>query len=171
MKKEELRTKNWAFQDAEIYIVDFCLRLFFWGFNCYCSVAKSCPTFCDPRGRQHAMLPYALPSPTVCSISCSLSWWCHPTISSSVALFSCPQYFPASGSFLVSQLFLADGQSIGASSSVLPKNIQGWFPLVLTDLISLLSKELWRVFSSTTKLKHQFFSAQPSVWSNSQIHS
>ena len=93
--------------------------------------------------------------------SCPLSCWCHPTISSSVAPFSsCPQSFPASGSFSVSRLVTSGGQSIGASvsASVLLMNIQGWFPLELTSLISLLSKGLSRVFSSTTVQKHQFWS-------------
>ena len=100
-----------------------------------------------------------------------LSWWCHPTISSSVTSFySYPQSFPASGSFLISQLFASGGQSIVASAiaSVLPINIQGWFPLGLTCLIALLSKGLSRVFSSTTIQKHQFFGTQSSLWSNSQ---
>ena len=94
------------------------------------------------------------------------------TISSSGALFSsCPQSFPASGSFLMSQLFASDGQTIKASASatVLTMNIQGWFPLGLTGLISLLSKGLSRVFSSTIVWKHQFFSSQPSLWSSSHI--
>ena len=89
----------------------------------------------------------------ICSNSCPLIWWCHPTISSSVTLFSsCPQYFPASGSFPLNQLFTSGGQSIeaSASASVLPMNIQGWFPLGLTDLISLLSKGLSRIFSNTS---------------------
>ena len=108
-----------------------------------------------------------------CSNSCPLSRWCHPTISSTVTpCSSCPQSFPASGSFAMSQLFVSGGQSIGASvsASVLPVNIQGWFPLGLTGLISLLSKGLSRVFSSTTIWKHQSFSAQFSLWSNSYIH-
>ena len=103
-------------------------------------------------------------SPWVCSNSCPLSWWCHPTISSSVATFySCPQSFPASGSFPMSWLFTWGGQKIGASASalVLPMDILGWFPLELTSLISLLSKRLSRVFSSTTIQKHQFFGTQP----------
>ena len=83
---------------------------------------------------------------------------------------TCLQSFPASGSFPVSQLFASGGQSIGASASVLPMNIQDWFPLGLTGLISLLSKGLSSVFSSTTIWKRQFFSAQPSLWSNSHIH-
>ena len=88
------------------------------------------------------------------------------------SLFSCPQSFPASGSFPVSRLFVLSGQTIGvsASTSVLPVAIQGWFPLGLTGLIFFLSKELSRVFSSTTVQKQQFFSAQPSLWSNSHIH-
>ena len=81
------------------------------------------------------------PTPGACSNSCWLSWWCHPAISSSVTPFSsCPQFFPASGSFPISQLFTLDGQSTGVSASVLPVNIQGWFPLRLTCLISFLSK-------------------------------
>ena len=106
-----------------------------------------------PHGLQHARLPCPSPSPRVCSNSCPLSLWCHPVISSSVTpFFSCPQSFPVSGSFPLSQLFTSDGQSMGASASAsaLPRNIQGWFPLGLTGLISLLSKWLLRVFSSTT---------------------
>ena len=118
--------------------------------------------------------PCSLPTPGVHPNPCPPSWWCHPTISSSVVPFSsCPQSCPASGSFPVSRLFTSGGQSIGASTSasVLPMNIRDWFPWGLTDLISLLSKELsMRVFSSTTVQKHQFFSAQPSLWSNSHIH-
>ena len=108
----------------------------------------------------------------VCSNSCPLSQWCHLTISFSAALFSfCLQSFPASGSFPMSQLFTSDGQSIVASASatVLPRNIQGWFSLGLTSLISLLSKEPSKVFSSTAVQKHQFFSAQLFLWSNSHI--
>ena len=109
-------------------------------------------------------------SPWVCSNSCPLSQWCYPTILFSVTLLSsCHQSFPASGSFPISWLFTSGGQSIGASASVLPMNIQGWFPLGLTGLISVLSKGLSRVFSSTTIWKHQLFSAQPSLWSNSHI--
>ena len=93
------------------------------------------------------------------------------SISSSVIPFSfCLQSFPTSGSFLMSQFFASGGRSLGASASILPTNIQGWFPLRLTGLISLLSKGLSRVFSNTTGQKHQFFSAQPSLWSNSHIH-
>ena len=121
---------------------------------------------------QHARLPCPSLSPRACSNSCPLSQWCHPAISSSVIPFSsCPQSFPASGSFPVSQIFASGGESIGASASVLTVNSQGWFPLGLTGLISLLSlKGLSRVFSSTTVRKHQFFGTQLSLWSNSHIH-
>ena len=101
------------------------------------------------------------------------SWWCHPTISSSVVPFSSHLWsFPASGSFLISQLFTSGGQRIGVSvsASVLPMNIQDWFPLGWTGWISLQSKGLSRVFSDTTVQKHQFFSAQLYLWSNSHIH-
>ena len=111
-----------------------------------------------PHGLQHPRLPCLLLSPTVCSNLCPLSQWCHSTISSSAAPFSsCPQSFPASGSFQVSWLFTSGGQSIGAlaSTSVLPTTIQGWFPLGLTGFISLLSKWLSSVFSSTIVQKHQ----------------
>ena len=103
--------------------------------------------------------------------SCSLNRWCHPTISSSVILFSSRlQSFSASGSFQ-SQFFASCGQSIGASASasILSMTIQGWFPLRLTGLISLLSKGLSRVFSSTTVQKHQFFRALPSLQTSSHI--
>ena len=126
-----------------------------------------------PYGLQHARPPCPSPTPGVYSESCPLSRWCHPTISSSVVPFSsCPQSFPASGSFPMSQLFTSGGQSIGvsASESVLPMNIQGWFPLGLTGLISLQSKALWRLFSNTTVQMLQFFSTQLSLWSNSHNH-
>ena len=124
------------------------------------------------HGLQHARLPCPSPTPGIYWNSCSLSQWCHPTISSSVVPFSsCLQSFPALGSFTVNQLFISGGQSIGASASasVLLMNIQDWFPLGLTGLISLLYKGFSRVFSSTTIWKHKFFSAQPSLWSNSHI--
>ena len=124
----------------------------------------------QPRGLQHARLPGPSPSPGACSNSSSLNQWCKPTILSSVVPFSsCLPSFPASGSFLMSQLFASGGESIGAlaSASVLPMTIQGWFPLGLTGLISLQSKELSRVFSNTTVQKHQFFRTQPPLWSNS----
>ena len=121
----------------------------------------------QPHGLQHTRLPCPSPSPQVCPSSCPLNWWCHPTISPSVALFFCLQSFPASWSFPMSQLFTSGGQHVGALASVLPKIIQGWFPLKLTDLTSLLSKGLSKVFSNTTVQKHQFFSSQPSLWSSS----
>ena len=124
-----------------------------------------------PYGLQHTRLRCPSVSPGACSNSCLLSRWCHPTISPSVTSFSSrPQYFPSSRSFPMSWLFTSGGQSTAASASVLPMNIQGWFPLGLTGLISLLSKGLSRVFSSTTTKKYQFFSFQPSLWSSSHIH-
>ena len=125
-----------------------------------------------PHGLQHTRLPCPSPTPGACSNSCPLSHWCHPTISSSVISSSCLQSFPTSGSFLVGQFFSSGGQSIGvsASASVLPMNIQDWFPLGLTGCISLQSKGLSRVFSNTTVQKHQFFGTQLSLQSNSHIH-
>ena len=120
----------------------------------------------QPQGLQHARPPYPSPTPRVYSNSCPLSRWCHPTISSSVVPFSSRlQSFPASGFFPVSQFFTSGGQSIGVSvsASVLPMNVQDWFPLGLTCLISLQSKGLSRVFSNTTVQKHQFFGAQLSL--------
>ena len=125
-----------------------------------------------PHGLQHARLPCPSPTPGACSNSCPLSWWCDPTISSTVIPFSsCLRYFLAQGSFPMFKLFLIGDQSIGDSNSAsfLPMNIQDWFPLGLTGWISLQAKGLSRVFSNTTAQKHQFFSAQPSLWSNSHI--
>ena len=133
---------------------------------------RSCLTLW-PHGLQHDRLPSSSPSPGACSNSCPSSRWSHPTLSSSVVPFSsCLQSCPTSGSFPMSQLFTSGGQSIGASASasILPMNIQGWFPLGLTVLISLPSKGLSRVFSNTTVQKHQLFNAQPSLQSNSHIH-
>ena len=106
----------------------------------------------QPHGLQHTRLPCPPPTPGAYSNSCLSSWWCHPTISSSVCFSSCLQSFPASGSCPVSQFFTSDSQSVGvsASTSVLPMNIQDWFPLGWTGLISLQSKGLSRVFSNTT---------------------
>ena len=118
----------------------------------------------QPREPQHTRSPCPSPTPRVHPNSCPLNWWCHPTISSSVIPFSsCPQSFPASGSFLMNTLSPSGGQSIGASASVLPINIQDWFPLGWTGWISLQSKGLSRVFSNTTVQNHQFFSAQLSL--------
>ena len=112
---------------------------------------------------QHARPPCPSPTPGVYPNPCPLSWWCHPTIKSSVIPFSsCPQSFPSSGSFQMSQVFASCSQSIGvsASTSVLPINIQDWSSLGWTGWISLQSKGLSRVFSNTTVQKHQFFCAQ-----------
>ena len=160
--------------------------IFYWSFTELCcflsnlnmnqpSVQFSCSVVSDslrPHGLQHARLPCTSPTPGVCSNSCPLSQWCHPTISSFVVPFaSFLQSFPALGCFLMSWLFASGGQSTGvsASASVLPMNIQDWFPLGWTGWISLQSKGLSRVFSNTTVQKHQFLSAQPSLWYNSHI--
>ena len=131
---------------------------------------KLCPTLCDLwTAACQAFIPSLLPR--VCSDSCPLSLWRHLTISSSVIPFSCFQSFPASRSLPRSQFFASGGQSIGASAStsVLPKNSQDWFPLGLTGWIFLQSKGLSRVFSNITGQKHQFFGAQLSSQSNSHI--
>ena len=120
----------------------------------------------QPHGLQHARLPCSSPTLRAYSNSCPSSQWYYPTISSSVVPVSFfHQYFPASGSFPVSQFFTSGGQSTGvsASASVLPMNIQDWFPLGLTGWISLQSKGLSRVFSNTTVQKHQFFGTQISL--------
>ena len=135
-----------------------------------CSVVSS---YLQPHGLQHTRLPCPSPTPGGCSNSCPSSWWCHPTISSSVVPFCAHlQSFPASGSFPMSQFFTSGDQSIGVSilASVLPMNIQDWFPLGLTGWISFQSNELSKVFSNTTVQKQQFFSAQLSLWSNCHIH-
>ena len=122
-----------------------------------------------PHGLQHARLPCPSPTPRAYSNSWPLSQWCHPTISSSVVPFSsCLQSFPASGSFPMSQFFASGGQSIGVSASALVFSMN-WFPLGLTGWISLQSKGLSRVFNTTVE-KLLFFGAQPSLWSNSYIH-
>ena len=124
-----------------------------------------------PHESQHARPPCPSPTPGVHPDSRPLSRWCHPAVSLFVVPFSsCPQSFPASGSFPISQLFRSGGQSIGVSAltSVLPRNTQDRFPLGGTGWISLQSKGLSRVFSNTTVRKHQFFGAQSSLWSNSR---
>ena len=126
-----------------------------------------------PHGLQHARPPCPSPTPRVYSNSCPLSQWCHPTIWSSVVPFSSYlQSFPASASFPMIQFFTSGGQSIrvSASASLLPMNIQNWFPLGWTGWISLQSKGLSRVFSNTAVQKHLFFGAQLSLYSNSHIH-
>ena len=119
----------------------------------------------QPHGLQHARPPCPAPTSRAYSNSCPLSWWCHPTISSSVIPFSHLQSSPASGSFLISWLYASGGQSIGVSTSasVLPMNTQDWFHLGLTGWISLQSKRLSRVFSNTIVQKHQFFCTQLSL--------
>ena len=132
----------------------------------FSSVAQSCPTFCNPMDCSMSDLPGHHLTLGVYSNSFPLSQWYHPTISSSVIPFSSRlQFFPVSGSFQMSQLFASGGQSIGvsASASVLPINIQDWFPLGWTGWISLQSRGLSRVFSNTTVQKDQFFSAQFSL--------
>ena len=129
----------------------------------FSSVAQSCPTL---HRLQHARPPSPSPTPRAYSNSCPLSWWCHPTILSSVVPFSSHlQSFPASGSFQMSHFFASDGQSIriSASASALLMNIQNWFPLGQTGWISLLSKGLSRVFSNSTVQKDQFFGTQLSL--------
>ena len=131
---------------------NFCIKQF-------SSVSHSGVSNClRPRGLQHTRRPCPSPTPRAYSNSCSLSWWCHPTISSSVIPFSsCLQSFPALGSFRMSQFFASGGQSTEASASapILPMNIQDWFPLELTGLIFLQSKGLSRVL--------QYHSSQASV--------
>ena len=139
---------------------------------CCCLVAQSRWLFVTLWTAAHQASLF-ITIPRICSNSCPLSQWCHPSISSSVVPFSsCFQSFPASGSFPMSWLLASCGQSIGASAStsVPLMNIQNWFPLRLTDSISLQSKGLSRVFSNTSVQKHQFLSTQPSLWSNSHIH-
>ena len=125
-----------------------------------CSVMSD---FLWTRRLWHTRLPCLSPTLGACSNSYPSSWWCHPTISSSVVpFFFCLQSFPASGSFQMSQFFASGGQSIrvSASASILPMSIQDWFSLGWTGWISLQSKGLSRVFSNTTVQKHQFFGAQ-----------
>jgi len=139
------------------------------------SIQFSCSVVFDslwPHEPKHARPSCPSPTPGVHPNTCPSSWWCHPTISSSVVPFSsCPQSFPASGSFQMSQLFASGGQSIGISAlaSVLPMNTEDWSPLGWAGWISLQSKGLSRVFSNTTVQKHQFC-AQLSSQSNSHIH-
>ena len=133
------------------------------GFNCLINLHSSIQfshsvmsNSLRPHVLKPARLPCPSPTPRAHSNSCPWSRWCHPTISSFVIPFSfCLQLFPSSGIYPVSQFFTSGGQNVGASASVLPMNVQDWFPLRLTGLISLLSKELSRVFSSTPVQKHQ----------------
>ena len=142
----------------------------------FSSVQFSCSVMSDSlwlHELQHSRLPYPLPTPEAYSNLCPSSRWCHPTIlSSDVPFSSCLQSFSSSVSFPMSQLFTSGGQSTGvsASASVLPMNIQDWFPLGWTGWISLESRGLSRVFSNTTVQKHQFFGPQLSSQSSSHIH-
>ena len=152
-----------------------CLDRHLYAFNIFSSVQFSHSVVCKslwPHGLQHTRLPCPSPTPGGCSNSCPLSRWCHPTISSSVIPFSsCLQSCPASGSFQMNPFFASGSRRTGvsASESVLPMNIQDWFPLGWTGLIFLQSKGLSRVFSSITVQKHQFLGSQLSLWSNSLI--
>ena len=144
-------------QQHAFLLVPFIFQcIFFWSVVPVVVQLLSCVWLSWPHGRQHARPPCPSLSPGVCPNSCPLHQWCHPTISSSVTLFSfCLQAFPTLGSFPVSWLLTSGGQSIGVSF-VLPINIQGWFPLGLTELMFLQFTRLLRVFSSTL-WKHQFF--------------
>ena len=154
------------FECVGIYILNSVCLL-----NCCCSVAQLCQTLCDPMDRSMPGFPVLHHLPEFAQTHV---YWVGDAIQPSHALCpfsSCLLSFPASGSFPMSWLFASGGQSFGASASasVLSVNVQGWFPLGLTGLISLLSKGLSRVFSNSTVWKHQFFSAQPSLWSSSHI--
>ena len=129
-------------------------------------------SFLQPHGLQHAMLLCPSHTPGACSNSCALCQWCHPTIWSSVPfLLLLHSIFPSIRVFSNELPLCIRWPKFGASASalVLPMNIQGWVPLGFTGWISLLSKGVSRVFSSTTVQKHQFFGTQPSLWSNSHI--
>ena len=158
-----------------IYLL-FYVLVFLWGPNSpvqFSSVAQLCPTLCNPMNCSSPGLPVHHQIPE--SSQTHIQWVgdANPTISSSVVPFSsCPQSFPASGSFQIDQPFASGGQSIGvsASTSVPPMHTQDWSPLRWTGWISLQSKGLSRVFSNTTVQKHQFFGTQLSSQSNSHIH-
>ena len=156
MEQERYRRKyqTSAFLQVYIIVVDLqsCVNFFC---DSVMLLLFSLPVMSDslwPHGLQHTRPPCPSLSPRVCPSSVSLHRWCHPAISSSDALFFCPQSFPVSGTFPMSHLFTSDDPNTGASASgsVLPMNIQDWCPLRLTGLISLLSKGLSEVFSSTT---------------------
>ena len=152
-------TKNWMWVSMHSCTCTIELYSSKWNLNSiqFSSLMQSCPTLCDPMDCSTPGHPCPSPTPGLYSNSCPLSWWCHPTTSSSIIPFSSHlQSFPASGSFQKSQFFASGGQNFGvsASASVLPVNIQGWFPLGWTGWISLQSKGLPRVFSNTTLQKH-----------------
>ena len=152
-------------------MIHFCLSLFLcWLLSLFSRSVMS--NSWQSHGLQYSRLTYPSPFPGACSNSHPLSWWCYPTILSSVIPFSsCLQSFPASGSFPMSQLLTSGGQSIGvsASASVLSVNIQGWFPVGLTGWISLLSKGLNGLLQHHSS-KASIFGAQLSSQSNSHIH-
>ena len=146
--------------------------ILWWSVSQFNSVTQLGLTLCDPMDYNMPGFPVHHQLPELPQTHPS-SQWCHPTISSSVVPFSfCLQSCPVSGPFPMRQFFTSGGQSIGASGSisVLPMNIQDWFPLGSTGCISLQFKELSRVFSNTTLQKHQIFHVQLSLWSNSNIH-
>ena len=157
-----------------LYLIIFLLFFIITSSNLFLYLLFSCLVMSDSvrlHGLQNTRFPCLSTIFESMLKTCPLSQGCIPTISSSVVPFSsCLQSFPASRSFPMSQFFASGSQSIGASSSVLPINGQDWFPLGLTGWISLKSKGLSRVFSNTTVQKHQFFSTQPSLWSNYHIH-
>ena len=161
-------TETWLSTQTHMQRVSF-LKKFWETVRGFSSVQFSRSVVSDslrPHEPPHARPPCPSPTPGVYPNPCPSSWWCHPTISSSVVPFSsCPQSFPASGSFQMSQLFASGGQGIGvsASASVLPVNTQDWSPLGWTGWISLQSKGFSRVFSNTTVQKCPFFSAQLSL--------
>ena len=156
---------SFSFREMSIQIL-YHFQLGYWDVLLLSSVKFTHSVMSDslwPHGQQHTVLACPLPSPRVCSSSWLLNGWCHPTISSSVIpFFSCPQSFPTSGSFQMSQLFTSGGERIGvsASASALSMNIQDWSPLGWTGWISLQSKGLSRVFSNTTVQKYQYFGIQ-----------
>ena len=161
---------SYYFMNSKYFLKYFCFVYVCAVFVCvWTSVQFSHSVMSDSLwllGMEHARLPCPSPTPAVWENSCPSSRWCYPTSSSSVIPFSsCPQSFPPSGSFQMSQLFTSDGQSIrvSASTSVLPMNTQDWSPLGWTGWISLQSKGLSRVLSNTTAQKHQFFCAQLSL--------
>ena len=152
---------------VQIFVWSSCVYVLLWFCPLFSQFSRSVMSdSLRPHGLQHARPPCPSPTTGACSNSCPSSQWCHPTISSSVVPFSSwLQSFPASESFQMRQFFASGDPSIGVSSStsVLPMNIQDWFPLGWTGWISLQSKGLSRVFSNTTVQKHQFFSAQLSL--------
>ena len=142
-----------------------------WVLSIIVSLVTNCVWLCDSMERSMPGFPVLHCLPWVCcSSSCTLSWWCHPTISSSVTLFSCPQFFQHHGLFHWVSSSHQVAKYWSFSFSIRPyREYSDWFPLGLTGMISLLSKGLSRVFCSTTIQMHQFVSTQPSLWSNSHI--